>query len=268
VSIPKKIHYCWLSGEEMPKNIVKYINTWKKVMPDYEVVLWDKNKFDINAVPFVKQACEIKKWAFAADYIRLYAVYTEGGIYFDTDVIALKRFDNFLEYDYFTSLEVNPTTNAFEHYENSNLDDIRRIPGFAFEAAIFGGIKGHPYLKDCLDWYETHDFILDGGGGGVFRGFNMQIAPDIYAAIAQKYGFRYKSGLQKLKCNIAVLPSEYFPCLVYAVTGNSYAVHMGVGSWFKKNTIRTKLKDICLTCTVIRNIVIKLNENREAKNST
>jgi hypothetical protein len=93
----------------------------------------------------------------------------------------------------------------------------------------------------------------------------MQIAPDIYATIAQKYGFRYKSGLQKLKCNMTVLPSEYFQFRIYEVTGNSHAVHIGVGSWFKKITLKTILKDICLTYTVIRNIVIKLNEKQRNK---
>jgi mannosyltransferase OCH1-like enzyme len=86
MSIPKKIHYCWLSGDEIPAETVKCINTWKKIMPEYELVLWDKNKFDIKSVPFVEEACKVKKWAFAADFIRLYAIYNEGGIYMDTDV--------------------------------------------------------------------------------------------------------------------------------------------------------------------------------------
>jgi mannosyltransferase OCH1-like enzyme len=88
--IPKKIHYCWLSGEEMPMDIIKCIDTWKKIMPEYELILWDKNKFDITSVPFVKGDCHAQKWAFAADYIRLYALFTEGGIYMDTDVYVKK----------------------------------------------------------------------------------------------------------------------------------------------------------------------------------
>jgi mannosyltransferase OCH1-like enzyme len=50
MAIPKRIHHCWLSGEKMPENIVKCINTWENIMPDYEIVLWDKNRFDINSV--------------------------------------------------------------------------------------------------------------------------------------------------------------------------------------------------------------------------
>jgi mannosyltransferase OCH1-like enzyme len=110
MAIPKKIHYCWLSGEQMPEEMVVCMKTWQKVMPEYEMVLWDTNKFNINSVSFVAEAFRVKKWAFAADYIRLYAVYTEGGIYLDTDVFVRKSFDDFLDYDFFTSLEYNEKT--------------------------------------------------------------------------------------------------------------------------------------------------------------
>ncbi|MDR2480747.1 MAG: hypothetical protein LBD07_00435 [Spirochaetaceae bacterium] len=228
--IPKKIHYCWF-GEKMPENIVKCIDTWKKVMPDYELVLWNESRFDVDSVQFVAEACSVKKWAFAADYIRLYAVYTEGGIYFDTDIVVLKRFDDFLEYDYFTALELNPETNSFENVKNTDFDNIQRIPAFAFQAGIFGAVKGHPYLRDCLDWYENHHFIQPDGR---LREFDMQIAPDIYAAIAQKYGFRYKSGFQKLENNMVILPSHIFAHTLLMLTRDAYAIHIGVGSWYKK----------------------------------
>lgn len=84
--IPKKIHFCWLSGDEFPPLIQYCIDTWEKVLPDYEIILWDTKRFDINSIAWVKEAFEAKKYAFAADYIRLYAVYTEGGIYLDSDV--------------------------------------------------------------------------------------------------------------------------------------------------------------------------------------
>ena len=101
--IPKKIHYCWLSGEDIPFNTQLCLNTWKKIMPEYEIILWDKNRFDIKSVLYVEEACKKKKWAFASDYIRAYALYTEGGIYMDSDVFFVtKKFDQFLEYDFFS----------------------------------------------------------------------------------------------------------------------------------------------------------------------
>ncbi|MBU3660370.1 MAG: hypothetical protein FGM14_10895 [Flavobacteriales bacterium] len=90
--IPKKIHYCSLSRDKMPAETIKCIDSWKDKMPEYELVLWDKNSFDITYVPFVEEACKVKKRAFAGHYIRMYAIQTEGDIYLDTDVYAVKKF--------------------------------------------------------------------------------------------------------------------------------------------------------------------------------
>lgn len=105
--IPKKIHYCWLSDEKMPSRIKMCLKSWKDIMPDFELILWDKNRFDIESVFFVEEACKMEKWAFASDYIRAYALYTEGGIYLDSDVFVKKKFEQFLDYDFFTSVRFN-----------------------------------------------------------------------------------------------------------------------------------------------------------------
>ncbi|MCS2958344.1 hypothetical protein NXX53_17410 [Bacteroides salyersiae] len=89
--IPKRIHLCWLSGDPYPQKIQKCIDSWKVHLPDYEIMLWDLKRFDIAQVPWVEQAFRVKKYAFAADYIRLYALYNYGGIYLDSDVEVLKR---------------------------------------------------------------------------------------------------------------------------------------------------------------------------------
>lgn len=107
--IPKVIHYCWLSGDPFPSNIKACMDSWKKVMPDYEWKVWNTENFDVNSVPYVREAFEKRKWAFAADYIRMYALYTEGGIYLDSDVKILKPFDDFLSYSFFSSLEYHPS---------------------------------------------------------------------------------------------------------------------------------------------------------------
>jgi len=68
------------------------MKTWERLLPDYELVLWDAKKFDFNQSIFAKQAFENRRWAFAADYIRLFALYTKGGLYLDTDVsVVLPR---------------------------------------------------------------------------------------------------------------------------------------------------------------------------------
>ena len=93
----KKIHYCWFGGKKLPRTVKECIRTWKKILPDYEIIEWNEQNFDINICPFVKQAYENKKWAFVSDYARLYALYENGGIYLDTDVELIKPLDKLIE---------------------------------------------------------------------------------------------------------------------------------------------------------------------------
>ena len=60
--IPKIIHLCWLSGDPYPAKIAKCLETWKKYLPDYQVMLWDTNRFDLNSSIWVKQAFEKKSF--------------------------------------------------------------------------------------------------------------------------------------------------------------------------------------------------------------
>jgi len=233
VSIPKKIHYCWLSGEEMPHDAIKCIESWKKKMPEYELVLWDKNRFDVTSVQFVKEACEVRKWAFASDYIRIYAIYTEGGIYMDTDVHVIKYFDDLLQDGFFTALEYHADKVKKENAkELLNEDGTKKSSGEIFtrgigiQAAVLGGIAGHPFLKSCLDWYNDKHFILPDG-----TYYNKIISPGIYADIMVNYGFRYKDELQKLKHDMTIYPSYVFAGDINEANDDSYAIHFHKRSW-------------------------------------
>ena len=139
--IPKIIHLCWLSGDPYPRKIQDCLDSWKKHLPSYEIILWDTKRFNIHEVPWVEQAFNTKKYAFAADYIRLYALYHHGGIYLDSDVEILKSLDNFLELPYFVGAETSGT----------------------IEAAILGAEKGCDWFKCCLDYYEGRNFIREDG---------------------------------------------------------------------------------------------------------
>ena len=109
--IPKIIHFCWLSGEPYPPLIEHCINSWREKLPGYQFVLWDKAKADGIASEWVQEAYRNRKYAFAADYIRCYALYHFGGIYLDADVEVLKNMDellvckSFLGYDSTGALE-------------------------------------------------------------------------------------------------------------------------------------------------------------------
>lgn len=222
--IPKVIHFCWFSGECFPPFIRKCLKTWQEKMPDYELKLWDANSFDFDSVPFVAKAYEQKKWAFVTDYVRLYALYTEGGIYMDTDVIVRKTFNEFLKYDFFSSHEVWPVPrNGRETSFNF----------FSVQGAIMGGIAGHPYLKECLDKYHELTFDLTN------HSKNDYLIGFIITPIILKYGYKRDDKDQMLKNNMMLFHSSVFASSTDHETEDSYAIHMCNGSWRNSSTTFT-----------------------------
>jgi mannosyltransferase OCH1-like enzyme len=140
--IPKIIHYCWLSGDPIPAEYQKCMESWKEKLIGYEFMLWDTKRFDIHSALWTQQTFEDKHYASAADYIRLYGIYHFGGIYLDMDVEAVKPFDDLL---------------------NSGLLLARENHVYNYiEAGCFGAEKGHPFIKKCLDWFDVNAY----GGRG------------------------------------------------------------------------------------------------------
>jgi hypothetical protein len=138
--IPKKLHYCWFSGEPFPESIQRCIDSWHKFLPDFEWVKWDAEKARATRIPWVLEALEQKKWAFAADAVRLYALYTEGGLYLDTDVEVLRPFEDILQQPYLFG------------YENGS----KRI-----EAATMGCEAGFAPIKAALNYYKEKSFCYN-----------------------------------------------------------------------------------------------------------
>ncbi|MHB9293704.1 hypothetical protein Holit_02834 [Hollandina sp. SP2] len=114
------------------------MDSWKFILSEYEFLLWDIKRFDINSTRWTKQAFEAQMYACVCDYIRLYAVYHYGGIYLDMDMEVIKTFDNFLQNDLML---------AYENHISENI-----------EAGCFGAIKGHPYIHKCLEYFENRYF--------------------------------------------------------------------------------------------------------------
>lgn len=233
--IPKKIHYCWLSGEPFPKSIKRCIDSWQRLLPEYEIKCWNTENFDVHSVPYVEKAYTQRKWAFAADYIRLYALYTEGGIYLDSDVFIKKNFNNYLNYDFFTAVEFHP--NIFKKGNGVSLlngngelldNSYWHVPGLGLQAAVLGGVKGHPFLKECMSFYEKTEFSIPAGKSSGF------IAPDFLAKQATLFGFRYKDEEQILQNNMLILPSKIIAGHPYYETKETIAVHRCAGSWVER----------------------------------
>lgn len=229
--IPKVLHYCWLSGDPYPRKIRKCLDTWRRVMPDYRLRLWDISSFDIESVPFVAEAVKARKWAFAADYIRMHALYTEGGIYLDSDVKILKRFDDFLDNDFFSSVEHHPTqmerdgAYAVIDSEGHRTADAY-VSGMQIQAAVMGARPGNAFVKDVLDWYADKHFILADGTMAL-----DPVSPQIYARLAEPYGYLYVDRDMQLDAGIRIYPSEIFAGNRHEATSRSYAIHLCAHSW-------------------------------------
>lgn len=211
-------------------------------MPDYEIKRWSVKNFDVNAVPYVREAFEARKWAFAADYIRMYALYTEGGIYFDSDVKILKPFDDFLDNSFFSSMEYHPTqvekdgSAQYIDQDGHRIAD-KFISGIQIQAAVMGAEKGCPFVGEVLDWYQDKHFVREDGTLAT-----DVLSPYIYARIAEKHGFVYKDIDQQLDGRMRIYPSEIFAGNKHEVTPRSYAIHYCAHSWHP--SVMEKLKKL------------------------
>lgn len=211
-------------------------------MPDYEIKRWSVKNFDVNAVPYVREAFEARKWAFAADYIRMYALYTEGGIYLDSDVKILKPFDDFLDNSFFSSMEYHPTqvekdgSAQYIDQDGHRIAD-KFISGIQIQAAVMGAEKGCPFVGEVLDWYQDKHFVRVDGSMAT-----DVLSPYIYARIAEKHGFVYKDTDQQLDGRMRIYPSEIFAGNKHEVTPRSYAIHYCAHSWHP--SVMEKLKKL------------------------
>lgn len=195
--IPKKIHYVWVGGGAKSDNIKRCMATWPKHLKDYEIIEWNEQNFDINSNPFVKAAYEARKWAYVSDYIRAKVIYEQGGIYLDTDVLILDNFDKFLDH------------RAFVGFEN---------PDYPF-TAVFGAEKGHPFVKEMLDYYDKLDcYSFD------FKNNNTISVSDI---LINKYNCKTGNKFQIIDEDIAVYPDN----ILCNPSSESVSIHVFTGTW-------------------------------------
>ena len=213
--IPKKIHYCWFGRGEKPKLAKKCIESWKKFCPDYEIIEWNEDNFDVNSNPYTRMCYEQKKYAFLTDYLRLVIILEQGGIYFDTDVEVVKKFDNLLDCGAFLGFETKEYVNTGE--------------GFGAEA-------GNMIVRQML---KEYDQLLDGQHGTVG-------CPILNTKALVKFGLKQNGQMQKIQ-DVIIYPSDYFnpyddPKGVLTRTDNTYSIHWYGKSWLdQKTVIRSKI---------------------------
>lgn len=215
--IPKVIHYCWFGNNPLPESVEKCINSWKVYLPDYKIIEWNENNFDIKMNSFVQQAYESKKFAFVTDYVRLFALYKYGGVYMDTDVEIIKNIDMFL------------INSAFSGFESE-----KQIP-----TAIMGAKKGNKWIKVLLDYYDNRDFILK--DGSLDTTTNVTIITDI---TRNTFDIKLNNQYQVLE-NLTLYPKDYFCPKSYktgkiTITDNTYAIHHFSGSWLNTESIKKR----------------------------
>lgn len=218
--IPRKIHYTWFSGEPYPKIIEQCIQSWHHYMPDYEYILWDAERIKKIDNLWLKQCIETKKWAFAADFVRMYAIYTEGGIYLDTDCMVYRSFDPLLDNVSFIGKEYSI------HVEG------RRTEMY-LTSHCFGAEKGDWFVGRVLSYYINRPFVMSEDESLPMRlKYNTEYLPFIHSEIAKQIGynpFPSANMEQHLEHNVTVYPSYYFDAT--CETPQTFARHLAMGSW-------------------------------------
>lgn len=179
--IPKIIHYCWFGRGEMPKLMKKCLKSWKKYCPDWKVVRWDEENFDVNSTLWTKQAYEARKYAFVTDYVRLWALDKYGGVYLDTDQELIKPLTPFLTHKAF-----------FGFLDNVNIS-----------AGVIGAEPEHPVMGELLSYYENRGFFSADGKADTKPNTNWMTQFFIHR------GLRMDDSYQELE-GVAVYPQTYF----------------------------------------------------------
>lgn len=211
--IPKIIHWCWLSNDPIPESLQKCMDSWKVKLPDYDFIHWNFDRFPKGTSMWVDQAFDNKKYAFAADYIRLYALYNYGGIYLDMDVEMIKSFNPFLNNPIMLGLETS---------------------GYP-EVAVFGAEKGCPWIKLCLDHYEGRPFIKADGS------LDTAPLPTVVKKILSDNGYKFVNIENPEEFSfdskeICLLPADYFSPKSHEDgkiydTDRTVSIHRFAGTW-------------------------------------
>ena len=208
MGIQRIIHYCWFGKTEFPELAQRCLSSWRRYMPDWQYKLWNEENFDVNCHPYTKEAYEAGKYAFVSDYVRLWALEREGGVYMDVDFMVYKPFDDLL------------SLKAFAGFEGS-----KRRP------VMMGVCASEPHGKwvtEMLNAYCDRHFVNADGS------LDMRTNVQFITAIMAAHGL-LQNGEEQVYRDLHVFPVDYFcPRLTtgeYLRTNHTYCEHLGLDSW-------------------------------------
>lgn len=217
--IPKVIHYCWFGRNQMPSEYQHYIDSWKKFLPDYSIKEWNEDNYDVNCIPFSREAYEVKKYAYVSDYARLKILYEHGGIYFDTDVEVIRSMDELMQKGAWMAIE--------KHKNTPEADDMVN-PGLGFAVEPY-----NPIIKEIMSFYEnTHYTFPDG---------HMEQIPivPITSSVLKKYGLKKMTDRPYKVGGIIIYPWDFFCPIEFMstkleITENTHAIHHYSATWMSQ----------------------------------
>lgn len=206
--IPKIIHYCWFGGGEKPPIVKKCINSWKIHLADYEIIEWNEENFNMNSNPYVSEAYKLKKFAFVSDFVRVHALFNQGGIYLDTDVEVFKSFDDLLHH------------NSFWGFEQ----------GDYVATSTIGAVEKNQLIERFLNSYTNRSFLKENGK------FDDSTNVSLVTNILEDMGLKRNGEYQEIE-NIGVFyPQTYFSPYDYINcrslrNDKTYSIHYYHKSW-------------------------------------
>lgn len=219
--IPRIIHYCWFGRKPLPESALKCIASWKKHLPDYKIKEWNEDNFDVNSIPYTKQAYEAKKYAFVSDYARYWILFKYGGVYFDTDVEVIKPIDDIIEKGAFMGIEV-PSMKG-------NLPLV--APGLGL-----GVEKGNHFYQKIIKTYTNLNFCNSDGS------FNQKTIVHYNTELLKSFGLQPSNKIQ-LVGGIWIYPCDFFNPLndltgKLIITDNTRSIHWYSSSWSDSSPFR------------------------------
>lgn len=212
--IPKTIHYCWFGHAPLPPSALKCINSWKKYFPEYNIVEWNEDNFDVNMIPYTREAYKDKKYAFVSDFARFWILYQYGGIYFDTDVEVIQSFESILSKGGFMGIEKN----AFVEGKPAVAPGL----GMGIEAE-------NSFYKEMIDYYTKTPYCTKEGEKHPIT-IVVHTTKELY-----KSGMIPSHKLQMIN-DFWIYPEDVFCPLdsttgVLTITDNTVSIHHYTCSW-------------------------------------